>query len=240
MRNPIKELMGIKDSINGVKNTMDEIKTMLDDVKGDVDEVQQKLQGTMEHAKSTSEKAKLSADQLKQALGEASTGLNASKQHIELTKKDIQQTTKVIKGLFGKVSNNGHASISDTANNGQTQAIPAQVTSSSGALADSHTRSWLQDIEGAQLIKEGPAYFVKLGERVIGEITYIPGPENDTWTLNHTYVDPQFRGGRIAKGLLDEVVHAARVEGKKIFPTCSYALVQFKRDRSYEDVWLRA
>lgn len=229
MRNPIKELMGIKDSINDVKGTIDEIKTMLDDVKGDVDEAQQKLQGTMEHAKSTSEKAKLSADQLKQALGEASTGLSASKQHMQSTKKDIQQAATVIKGLFGSVNRN------------HSQSLPAgqKHTASSGITADSTTGSWLQDVEGAQLFKEGPAYFLKRGEQIIGEITYIPGPETDTWTLNHTYVDPQFRGGRIAKGLLDKVVHEARLEGKKIFPTCSYALVQFKRDRSYDDVWLR-
>ncbi|MFD1887946.1 GNAT family N-acetyltransferase [Paenibacillus wenxiniae] len=229
MRNPIKELMGIKDSINDVKGTMDEIKAMLDDVKGDVDEAQQKLQGTMEHAKSTSEKAKLSADQLKQALGEVSVGLGASKQHMESTKKDIQQTASVIKGLFGNVSYKSNTSLP----------TGKQDMASSGTMTNSNTDSWLQDIEGAQLFKEGPAYFVKRGGQIIGEITYIPGPENDTWTLNHTYVDPQFRGGRIAKGLLDTVVHAARLEGKKIFPTCSYALVQFKRDRSYHDVWLR-
>ncbi|WP_322922327.1 GNAT family N-acetyltransferase [Paenibacillus campi] len=232
MRNPIKELMGIKDSINDVKGTMDEIKSMLDDVKGDVDEAQQKLQGTMEHAKSTSEKAKSSTDQFKQALSEAGTSIGASKQHMQSSKQDIQQTATVIKSLFGKANDDSRPN------------SLAEQSSQDAALSSTdssvNASSWLHDVEGAKLFKEGPAYFVKLGERIIGEITYVPGPENDTWTLNHTYVDPQFRGGRIAKGLLDEVAQAARTADKKIFPTCSYALAQFKRDQSYADVWLRS
>ncbi len=234
MRNPIKELMGIKDSINNVKNTMDEIKTMLDDVKTDVDGTQQKLQGTMDHAKATSEKAKSSTDQLKRALGEASIGLNASKGHMDSSKKDIQQTATIIKGLF--------ANPSATESTSEIHQLPENAGHESGLFANyipSIEAEWLQDIEGARLSKEGPAYFVKVGERVIGEITYIPGPEQHTWTLNYTYVDPQFRGGKIAKGLLNQVVQAARAQGNKIFPTCSYALVQFKRDQSYSDVWLR-
>ncbi|WP_411346948.1 GNAT family N-acetyltransferase [Paenibacillus sp. WLX2291] len=222
MRNPIKELKGIKDSINEVKQTMDGIKGTLDDVKGDVDQVQKRLQNTMDHAKQTSEKAQSSTQQLKQSLQKANTGMTQSKKHIASTKKDIQQGVSIVKGLFGVVTQRTPAEES-----GYTATDRAADQASAGA----------QLIEGGQLYQEGTAFFLKKEEQVIGEITYIPGPFSDTWTLNHTYVHPDFRGGNIAKGLLDQVVNAARAENKKILPACSYAAVQFKRDSSYNDVW---
>ncbi|MEW4369922.1 GNAT family N-acetyltransferase [Paenibacillus kandeliae] len=236
MRNPIKELKGIKDSINEVKQTMDGIKGTLDDVKGDVDQVQKRLQTTMDHAKQTSEKAQNSTQQLKQSLQKANTGMTQSKKHIASTKKDIQQGVSIVKGLFGAVTERRTAEEANV----DTHAAPSNHTQHGYTDVDraaDQQHAGAQLIEGGQLYQEGTAFFLKKDDQVIGEITYIPGPFHDTWTLNHTYVNPEFRGGKIAKGLLDQVVNAARAENKKIIPACSYAAVQFKRDSSYNDVW---
>ncbi|WP_407643488.1 N-acetyltransferase [Cohnella endophytica] len=47
----------------------------------------------------------------------------------------------------------------------------------------------------------------------------------------------RYRGGHIARDLLRLVVDDARKQDKRIIPTCSYALAQFKRHAEYGDVW---
>lgn len=86
--------------------------------------------------------------------------------------------------------------------------------------------------------KAGNAFFMRLEGENIGEITFVP-VEDGTWLLDHTYVDPQYRGGSIARRLLQRVADEARAEGAKIVPVCSYAVTQFKRDPGYSDVWKR-
>ncbi|QAY67172.1 GNAT family N-acetyltransferase [Paenibacillus protaetiae] len=72
---------------------------------------------------------------------------------------------------------------------------------------------------------------------VIGEMTFRPA-DGDTWVIDHTYVDPKYRGKQLAKQLLNLVTDEARAQGKKIIPLCSYALAEFKRHaKEYEDLW---
>lgn len=92
-------------------------------------------------------------------------------------------------------------------------------------------------IAGAEFVREASGFKLKRGDRIIGEITYAEGPEPDTWMANHTYVDPDYRGGSIAKQLLDRLVEEARMQEKMIFPVCSYVRAQFKRNDEYRDVW---
>ncbi|MBO7748002.1 N-acetyltransferase [Paenibacillus sp. MWE-103] len=84
--------------------------------------------------------------------------------------------------------------------------------------------------------KHGNGYILKGVGGPIGEITY-KLVDVDTWVLDHTYVDPKYRGGTLAKQLLNLVVDEAREKGRKIIPACSYALAQFKRHPEYADVW---
>ncbi|NGZ74743.1 N-acetyltransferase [Saccharibacillus sp. VR-M41] len=92
-------------------------------------------------------------------------------------------------------------------------------------------------IAGAEFIREKSGFKLKRAGEVIGEITYAEGPEADMWMANHTYVKPEHRGGSVAKLLLDRLVEEARMEGKMIFPVCSYVRAQFKRHDEYRDVW---
>ncbi|QHT58997.1 N-acetyltransferase [Paenibacillus lycopersici] len=84
--------------------------------------------------------------------------------------------------------------------------------------------------------KQGNGYVLKGPEGQAGEITYRPA-DAATWILDHTYVDPRYRGGNLAKRLLNLVVGEARAKGIKIIPACSYALAQFRRNAEYADVW---
>ncbi|UVI30688.1 GNAT family N-acetyltransferase [Paenibacillus spongiae] len=85
--------------------------------------------------------------------------------------------------------------------------------------------------------KQGNSYvLIGAGDMPIGEMTY-KLVDVDTWLIDHTHVDPQYRGRDLARKLLDLVVHDAREQGRTIIPSCSYALAQFKRYPEYEDVW---
>ncbi|RYL93302.1 GNAT family N-acetyltransferase [Sporolactobacillus sp. THM19-2] len=69
----------------------------------------------------------------------------------------------------------------------------------------------------------------------IGEITY-SHPYKDVLSIDHTYVDPAFRGHHLAGKLLQAVVDKAVKEHKKIIPACSYAKIQFERKKEYQDI----
>ncbi|MEK0312363.1 GNAT family N-acetyltransferase [Cohnella sp. 56] len=125
---------------------------------------------------------------------------------------------------------------------GHIDSIKADVQDTVGSVKDTVTeakdtfKGWKKKDEVGVIHKEGNAFVVRENAEQIGEITYMPDGE-DTWLLNHTYVSPEYRGGDIARRLLARVVDEARAQGKKIVPVCSYALVQFKRNKEYEDVW---
>lgn len=86
-------------------------------------------------------------------------------------------------------------------------------------------------IQFNQLDNEAQAYD---GEDKIG---YCQFEEKDqVWDLTHTVVNPAYGGRGIAKDLLDTVVDEARKNGKKIYPTCSYARKKFDEDEKYRDV----
>lgn len=93
--------------------------------------------------------------------------------------------------------------------------------------------------EELEIRKEGNAYVVIGPNGQVGEITYRLADVN-TWILDHTYLDPEYRGGNLAPRMLDFVVEEAREKGRKIVPACSYALAQFRRNPDkYGDVWER-
>ncbi|MBB3113237.1 hypothetical protein FHS18_005340 [Paenibacillus phyllosphaerae] len=86
--------------------------------------------------------------------------------------------------------------------------------------------------------KQGNSYVLQGVGGIVGEITYRL-VDVDTWVIDHTFVDGYYRGRGLAKQLLDFVVEEARERGRKIIPSCSYALRQFEADPSYADVWAK-
>ncbi|MBP1157641.1 MULTISPECIES: GNAT family N-acetyltransferase [unclassified Paenibacillus] len=86
--------------------------------------------------------------------------------------------------------------------------------------------------------KLGTSYILRGINGTVGEITY-QLVDVDTWIIDHTYIDSRYRGHNLGRLLLDFVVEEAREKGRKIIPSCSYALEQFKRNPEYADVWER-
>ncbi|THE12580.1 N-acetyltransferase [Enterococcus hirae] len=87
-------------------------------------------------------------------------------------------------------------------------------------------------------IKEEKNRMVLLDEQQneIGEMTWADaGP--DLMIIDHTFVDPAFRGQKLAEKLVLSGVELARQRKKKIIPLCPYAKKEFEQKTEYEDVW---
>ncbi|WP_392561140.1 GNAT family N-acetyltransferase [Orbus sturtevantii] len=65
------------------------------------------------------------------------------------------------------------------------------------------------------------------GGEDIGEITYTR-IGNDKASIDHTYVNINYRGQGIADRLFDLVIELMKEEGRKVIPVCSYAIKQFE------------
>jgi predicted GNAT family acetyltransferase len=78
-------------------------------------------------------------------------------------------------------------------------------------------------------------FYMERGGRRIGELTYRRDDASHV-TIDHTEVDVSLRGGGIARRLLDAAVAWARQTNTKIRPRCTYAVVQFARDKTISDV----
>lgn len=56
------------------------------------------------------------------------------------------------------------------------------------------------------------------------------------WVIPHTEVDPAYGGQGIARRLIEEIIDAARRDGAKIVPLCSYAAKMMQGKDEYRDV----
>ncbi|MDU4269496.1 MAG: GNAT family N-acetyltransferase [Enterococcus hirae] len=86
-------------------------------------------------------------------------------------------------------------------------------------------------------IKEEKNRFVLLNDEAkeIGEMTWSDaGP--DIMIIDHTFLEPEYRGQKLAEKLVLNGVELARREGKKIIPLCPYAKKEFERKPEYQDV----
>ena len=78
-------------------------------------------------------------------------------------------------------------------------------------------------------------FFVEREGRRVAELTY--RMLGETAVVDHTWVDPKLRGGKLAPMLVDAVVVWARKEQRKISPACSYVrMVMDRKPDSYRDV----
>ncbi|WP_100488026.1 GNAT family N-acetyltransferase [Sporolactobacillus pectinivorans] len=79
-------------------------------------------------------------------------------------------------------------------------------------------------------------YFIRDEEGIeIGELTYTLKGDS-VLSIDHTFVDPKYRGQKLAQQLVRTVVDKAIRENKKIIPACSYARAQFDRVKDYQKV----
>ena len=60
--------------------------------------------------------------------------------------------------------------------------------------------------------------------------------EDGRWVITHTEVAPAYGGQGIARRLIEEVIAAARRDGAKIVPLCSYAAKMMRGKAAYADV----
>ena len=78
------------------------------------------------------------------------------------------------------------------------------------------------------------AFFVEYEGRRIAELTY--AMQGDDAVAEHTWVDPKFRGGTLARDLVEALAAWARTEGRKVVPACAYVQGVFARDERYGDL----
>lgn len=86
-----------------------------------------------------------------------------------------------------------------------------------------------------RFIEKENGFIIENNQDQIGEISFT-NEDDATYVIEHTIVDPAFRGQDLAAQLVEKVVNKARMEGKKIVPVCSFAKREFDRLPAYQDV----
>ena len=72
------------------------------------------------------------------------------------------------------------------------------------------------------------------GETRIGVAEF--DAQDGRWSITHTEVDPAYGGQGIARRLIEELIEAARRDGAKLVPVCSYAEKMMSGKAAYRDV----
>ncbi|MDW5290100.1 GNAT family N-acetyltransferase [Formosa sp. PL04] len=71
--------------------------------------------------------------------------------------------------------------------------------------------------------------------KTAGKMTYSV-PASDFIIIDHTEVDPEFRGKDVGKKLLYKIVDMARAKQIKILPLCSFVHAMFTKTAEIKDV----
>lgn len=71
--------------------------------------------------------------------------------------------------------------------------------------------------------------------RKIAQITF-PALSEDTVEIDHTFVDDSLRGQGVAGKLMEAAVDHIKAQGKKIRPTCSYAVKWLEKHPECSDL----
>lgn len=72
-------------------------------------------------------------------------------------------------------------------------------------------------------------------KKEVGECTFSTD-DPKYWTIDHTYVEPDYRGENIACNLVKNVVEAAKDKNVKLIPVCQFACREFERKPEYEEM----
>ncbi len=75
-------------------------------------------------------------------------------------------------------------------------------------------------------------------DKEVGEVTFVPAGDH-SWVVDHTFVNPHYRGQGIAQELIRQVVNKALEKELKIVPLCSFAKLEFDRHPEYQGIELK-
>jgi predicted GNAT family acetyltransferase len=78
-------------------------------------------------------------------------------------------------------------------------------------------------------------FLVRLPDGSEAELTYRQLDPN-TIVADHTGVPPAYRNHGLALKLVERLIAAARAEGMRIVPQCSYVAAQFRRHPDWADL----
>ncbi|XJS10299.1 GNAT family N-acetyltransferase [Aerococcaceae bacterium WGS1372] len=82
-----------------------------------------------------------------------------------------------------------------------------------------------------ELVREGNAIVGRdENGKMLAEITFPQGSQEDVVIANHTFTDPSLRGRGIAGRLVDKMVEEMDKENKKIKATCPYVVRKFEEN----------
>jgi predicted GNAT family acetyltransferase len=79
------------------------------------------------------------------------------------------------------------------------------------------------------------AFFIEEGGKRLAELTYKKSGDAEI-TIDHTEVDPKFRGENIGEDLVAAAVSFARENDLKVKATCPYAKKVLEDKREFQDV----
>lgn len=71
--------------------------------------------------------------------------------------------------------------------------------------------------------------------KIVAQVTF-PEMRDGIVNIDHTYVDSSLSGRGVAGKLLEAVSEKLRCEGKTAYPTCSYAVKWYEKNKEYSDV----
>ena len=92
----------------------------------------------------------------------------------------------------------------------------------------------MMEIEREEHGRKGRFFIDEDGER-LAELTYVKSGDGEI-TIDHTEVDPEFRGENIGEDLVAEAVAFARENNLKIKATCPYAKKVLEEKSEFQDV----
>ena len=87
-----------------------------------------------------------------------------------------------------------------------------------------------------KIVLEDSRYVLLEDNEEVGEITWSNAGEN-LIIVDHTFVEPKFRGQCWAEKLVAATVDYARANNKKIIPFCPFAKKEFNKKPEYHDIW---
>lgn len=90
------------------------------------------------------------------------------------------------------------------------------------------------DIQRQEHGRKG-AFFIDEDGEWVAELTYVRTGEK-TIVIDHTEVDPKFRGEHIGEDLVEAAVAFARENGLKIRPLCPYTRKVIEATPEFQDV----
>ena len=82
------------------------------------------------------------------------------------------------------------------------------------------------------------AFYIEEDGEWVAEMSYVKSGK-DIMTIDHTELDPKFRGENTGEDLVAEGVKYARENDLRLKSTCKYAHEVLSENSDYEDVFIR-